>query len=114
MLPILEQLHTQSHVHYVTEDPAKVHCFLTHHPHVEQLLQDAKASLQHTFGKGVTVSLTVTSNPELTDGEFVVARIHSSLSVTKAKARLDAFDETWWLDHILHAKGQLIFTVAFA
>ena len=110
---ILEQPDTPHRVHYITQDPAQVQKFLTQHPAVEHLLRDATAPLQHTFGKDVTVSLTVINNPDIAPQELLVSSIQTTLSAKQAKARLDKFDETWWLDNAQRAAGQLIFTLAF-
>ena len=113
MLHILGQPDTPDRVHYITQDPAQVQKFLTRHPAVEHWLRDATAPLQHTFGKDVTVSLTVVNNPAIASRELLVSNIQTALSVTQAKARLDKFDETWWLDNAQRAEGQLVFTLAF-
>lgn len=114
MTPILEQPHTTSHVHYIALNPEPVERFLAEHPGVTQVLLEAKKPLRDAFGKGVQVSVTVTSNPEVAEGEFLVSRIQTSLSARQARSRLDRFDETWWLDNAPRAEGQLIFTIAFA
>jgi hypothetical protein len=113
-LPLcLNQSDTPGSVHYITPDPAKVQGFLTQHPHVEELLHDAQRPLQHAFGKDVTVSVTVVNNPDIAPGEVLVSSIQTSLSAMKALARLDAFDEEWWLDNAPRAKRRLVFTLAF-
>jgi hypothetical protein len=114
MPPILEQPDMSTSVRYSAQDPAKVQHFFAQHLTVKQLLLEAKAPLQHTFGKDVVVAVTVTSNLEMADGEFLVDSILTMLSAAQAHACLEAFDETWWLDNAPRAKGQLIFTVAFA
>ena len=114
MTPILEQPHTTSHVHYMAVNPEPVERFLAEHPSVTQVLLEAKKPLQDAFGKDVQVSVAVTSNPEVAAGEFLVSSIQTSLSARRAHARLDKFDETWWLDNAPRVQGQLIFTVAFA
>ena len=114
MTPILEHPHTANHVHYIALHAEPVEQFLAAHPRVTQVLLEAKAPLQDAFGKDVQVSVTVTSNPEIVDGEFLVGSIQTSLSAGQAHACLDTFDESWWLDNAPRAQGQLIFTIAFA
>jgi hypothetical protein len=113
MTPILEQPHVANNVHYIALNPEPVQRFLEQHPGVTQVLLDAKKPLQDAFGKDVKVSVTVTSNPEIAEGEFLVSSIQTSLSAMDAHARLDTFDETWWLDNVSRAEGQVIFTIAF-
>jgi hypothetical protein len=112
MTRILEHYDTASSVHYITPDPVKVEGFLRQHPDVEKLLREAQEPLQHTFGKDVTVSVTVISNPDIAPRELLVSSIQTSRSAAQALARLDMFDETWWLDNAPRAKGQLVFTLA--
>jgi len=114
MPPILEHPRTASHVHYIALHPEPVERFLAAHPTVSQVLLDAKAPLQDAFGKDVQVSVTVTSNPEIADGEFLVGSVQTSLSAGQAHARLDTCDESWWLDNAPRAQGRLLFTIAFA
>lgn len=112
MTCVLAQFGTPGSVHYISPDPAKVQDFLRQHPQVEQLLYEAQKPLQHTFGKNVAVSVTVISNPDIAPRELLVSSIQTSLSAAQAIARLDTFDETWWLDNAPRAKGQLVFTLA--
>ena len=116
MPSMLEQSDTSSSVHYVATTPEqKVEDFLAQHPGVTQYLLDARTPLQHAFGKEADkVSVTVSSTPEMADGEFLVCSIQTSLSAEQALARLNAFDQAWGLDNIPRAQGKVIFTVAFA
>ena len=92
----------------------KVEEFLAQHPDVTQYLLDAREPLQKAFGKGVDkVSVTVTSNPEMAEREFLVCSIQTSLPAKQAHACLTQFDETWGLDNIQRAQGKVVFTVAF-
>lgn len=112
MTSILKQADTPSSVHYITPDPVKVQGFLTQHPHVKQLLHEAQEPLQRTFGKDVDVSVTVINDPDIAPGELLVSSIQTSLPATQALARLNTFDETWWLDNAPCANGQLVFKLA--
>lgn len=115
MRSILEQPDRASSVHYIAIPPEnKVEEFLSEHPSVTQYLLDAKEPLQKAFGKDIDkVSVTATTNPEMTEGEFLVCSIQTSLSAVQALARLNAFDESWGLDNSQRAQGKVVFTVAF-
>jgi hypothetical protein len=114
MPSILEPSGTSSGVHYIAIPSEKVEHFLAQHPGITQYLLDAKEPLQRAFGKKATqVSIAVTSNPEMAEGEFLVCSIQTSLPAKQAHACLTKFDETWGLDNIQRAQGKVIFTVAF-
>lgn len=113
MPSILEQPEESHSVHYINLNQPQVESFLEQHPSVAQVLLEAREPLQNAFGKDIHVSVTVTSNPEVADGAFLISSIQTSLSAVQAHACLDKFDETWWLNNAPRAQGQLIFTVAF-
>ena len=113
MSPRLEQSDTPGHVPYIPLASAQAQRFLTQHPAVAQLLCEAQAPLQHAFGKDVQVSLVVVNNPDIASGALLVSSIQTSLAAAQAIARLDTFDETWWLGNAPRAKGQLVFTLTF-
>ena len=94
MTCILEQPATGSRVHYIATTPEKkIEDFFAQHPGVKQYLLDAREPLHQAFGKGVDkVYVTVTTNPEMGDGEFLVCSIQTSLSAEQAHTCLNQFD----------------------
>ena len=83
--------------------------FLQRYPVVAQLLQEAEDPLRTAFGPDVTLTLAIESDPEIPSWEYLVASIHTLYAAKEAHARLQAFDEAWWLGQTPRAQDKLLF-----
>jgi len=91
---------------------ARLYAFLQRHPVLHHLLQEAEAPLRAAFGPDVTVGLTVVTDPEIRDWDYVVARIQTPMPLEQAEACLEAFDAAWWLAQTPRAEDMLLFDLA--
>jgi hypothetical protein len=86
--------------------------FLHQHPVVHHLLVEAEAPLRAAFGEGVTLALTVETDPETPGWDYLVASIQTPVPVEQAQACLAAFDAAWWLAQTPRAQDALVFDLA--
>lgn len=86
--------------------------FLALRPHLVTLLGQGINVVERIFGTGTTVILQIHVDPE-DDSEQLFALVQTTLTVDYALELLDRFDEQWWLDASLEARGDLTFDVGF-
>jgi hypothetical protein len=91
----------------------EVDAFLTRYPFLVPLLRESVDPLRKIFGDQGMLSLTVETDPEVEDWEYLVVAVRTTLSADEAQAQLDAFDADWWLNKLPHAQGKLLFTLEF-
>ena len=91
----------------------EVDAFLTRYPFLVPLLRESADPLRKIFGGQAMLSLTVATDPEVEDWEYLVVAVRPTLSADAAQAQLDAFDADWWLQKLPHAQGKLLFTLEF-
>ena len=85
---------------------AAVGRFLHAYPQLIEVLLEAHVYLQKYFGPDPQVTLKVVSDPEVEGVEELFAYILTSLLVDEALARLDRFDEEWFLDQLDRVGGR--------
>ena len=98
---------------YVTDDPAAVEAFLARYPFLAPLLTEALTPLAEAFGEDTPLVVAVDIDPEVPGWEELVVLVETPLDVEEAARRLEAFETTWWLDHLPQAHGKLFFTLEF-
>jgi len=82
--------------------------FLACDPDLQFLLGDAREALCESFGSGCERALSVVSDPDADGREQLVLSIRTELPASEAMARLDAFDNHWWLSAVPRARGRLV------
>lgn len=65
------------------------------------------------FGPGTPLALSAERDREASGHTELVVAIGTDLDAEDALARLDRFDEGWWLDALLPVAGVLLFTLEF-
>ena len=93
-------------------DPA-IDAFLKRYPFLLPVLKEALDPLRKTFGETATLSVAVETDPEVEDWEYLVVAVRTTLPAEEAQTQLDAFDASWWLEHLPRAQGKLLFTLEF-
>ena len=93
-------------------DP-EVDAFLTRYPFVVLLLKESIAPLRKIFGDQTMLSVTVETDPEVEDWEYLVIAFRTTLPADQAQAQLDTFGASWWLDALPRAQGKVLFTLEF-
>jgi len=92
---------------YGLREPDEVQRFLQPYPHLAELLLEAFPYLKKHFGPSPQVELEVIRDPEIGSLGELVAFILTPLSVHEAEARLDRFDDEWFLDRLDRTDGLL-------
>ncbi len=98
---------------YRTHDPEAVEAFLGRYPCLIPLLTAALAPLEAAFGPDTPLVIALNRDPEVAGWEELRVDVETTLTADEADRRLEAFDTTWWLDHLPEAQGKLFFTLAF-
>ena len=98
---------------YVTDDPEAVEAFLARYPFLAPLLTEALPFLEEAFGEDTPLVVAVESDAEVPGWDELVVLVETALDVEEATRRLDAFETTWWLDHLPRAQGKLFVTLEF-
>lgn len=98
---------------FVFRDAPAVRSFLRAHPELGSVLLGARPLVEKHFGSERPVCLEVVVDPENAGGDQLFAHIHTSLSVKEALARLDEFDEEWFLHQLPQVRDQLSFDLEF-
>jgi hypothetical protein len=93
-------------------DP-EVDAFLNRYPFLILLLKESVDPLKAHFDETAILSVTVETDPEVEDWEYLVIAVRTTLPADEAQARLDAFDAAWWLDALPRAQGKVLFTLDF-
>jgi hypothetical protein len=90
-----------------------VDAFLTRYPFLVSLLREGIDPLRVHFGDQTMLRVTVETDPEVEDWEYLVIAFRTTLSADQAQAQLDAFGAAWWLDALPRAQGKVLFTLEF-
>ncbi len=108
-LALIEELREM----YPFHSDTTVTSFLRVHPQLADVLLEARPRIEEHFDRGTPVQLEVVTDPENAGGDQLFAYIHTSLSVDEALARLDEFDEEWFLHQLPQVRDQLSFDLEF-
>ncbi len=98
---------------YLISSQAEFASFTERFPFLTSLLLDASNALSQIFPDNVIYRLEVAHDREDENIEELVCFICTDLDPDEALAKLDAFDEEWFLDNIGKTNGRLIFTLEF-
>lgn len=97
---------------YSFRDATAVVRFLRVRPNLIDVLLEAQSQLECHFGANPQVVLEVVSDPE-GERDELSAYVRTSASVDESLARLDRFDEEWFLDQLDRVNGQLNFDLEY-
>ncbi len=100
--------------HYAFRDPEAVVAFIRAHPEVVAPLLDAVAVIPRFFGPGREVALELERDRDAPDHVQLFALIRIGEDAEDGLARLDRFDEDWWLDVLPQVGPRLVFTIEYA
>ncbi len=109
-MPVLTPLDTVASS--LSDERQALNIFWQQHPVVHQLLVEAEAPLRTAFGEGVTLALTVETDPETPGWTYLVASIQTPMPIERAQACLAEFDTAWWLAQTPRAEEALLFDLA--
>jgi hypothetical protein len=98
---------------YLFRNKKQVFAFIQENPYLIDLLVDAYQKIQYFFSSCTEVFLQIVGEPESSNDKQLIAWISLSLNPDEAIARLDQFDEEWWLDEMERAQDKLCFTIEF-
>jgi hypothetical protein len=86
---------------YALRNAPAYDAYLAAHPQVADFLQTGYGQLRRFFGPEASFVLEVVRDPEdSVPSDFLFVNIRTALPVDDAMARLDQFDEDWYLDQV--------------
>lgn len=92
-------------------NPDSVQAFLAQHPLVTQFIRLSWPALKRCFGVPLNIVLEVIQYPEEYASDELVAWIQSEVPVEEGLARLDHFEDEWFLDHMELSGGRFNFNL---
>ena len=93
---------------YVLIGGPSVEVFLRSHRSLIEVLLDAATQIRASFGADIVLQLRL-SGEEGEVPNLVYGVIQWSGSLETARAALDAFDESWWIENVRRASGRIVF-----
>lgn len=91
----------------------EVIAFLSDHPFLVALLEEAHSEIQIYFNSYLQMTLEVVADPEAIDDRELVLFIQTELPPVEALASLDRLDEDWWLEASDASRGKLCIHVEY-
>ncbi len=86
---------------YALRNAPACDAYFAAHPQVADFLQASYGQLRRFFGPEANLVLEVVRDPEASvPSDFLFVNIRTSMPVDDALARLDQFDEDWYLDQV--------------
>lgn len=112
---LIEQITKIRHIrriYNICHEVETIH-FLHEHPALIDLLLEAPAQIERYFGSSSLLTLELATDPEDLDSTELFVNIGVPLPVDDAIARLDRFDEGWFLAQLERTDGRLNFNLEF-
>jgi hypothetical protein len=98
---------------YQWRNPMRIGQFLRKETYLLPILVDLPVAIASSFGGGVPLAISVVSyGAPFIDDEIDVA-VRTRRDVDDARLRMDAFDEAWWLDAMMCARGKMSVSLEF-
>jgi hypothetical protein len=96
--------HTRTHAEHLAKDyiikkPKDVGEFVSENLYLLDLLEEIPLKLKKFFGENQELSLEFFLDPEDVNWHRLQVKIQTELSVNEAMAKLNNFDEEWWIDN---------------
>ena len=108
----LDQAATEMHERFERLQP--IASFFAKHPGLLELLNDGIQHLRHVFPESRGFTMTLEADREVSDWEYLVIRVKTTLPVEEAHTCMVTFDEEWLLDRSAAIGGKLLFDVEYA
>lgn len=88
--------------------------FLRDHPELGPFLHETAAKVRESFGRETALALATFQERESSSApvEFFLL-VKTPLDVPEARARMDRFDDAWWLDNMNRFDGLLHVALEF-
>jgi len=87
--------------------------FLSHHPCLVALLQEARGQIETCFDSYRQMILEVVTDPEAVDDRELVLFIQTDLPPAEALDSLHRLDKHWWLEASRASRGNLCIHVEY-
>lgn len=97
---------------YSLRTPLQVRRFLGEHPFLAPLLV-AAYDVTIRYFTPLSLALELIADPDSTDDEQLVLFVALQLTPPEAFAKLERFDNEWWLDAMDEAQGHLCISLEF-
>jgi hypothetical protein len=107
-----EQRYKALEQYYAFVEPSKVLHFVSTHPDLIPVLLEAHEVMKEHFPSS-EIMLKISPGREEAEEDQLFAYILTSYPVDEALAKLDAIDETWFLNRATQVKDRFNFNLAF-
>ena len=97
---------------YSFREPLQVRRFLSGHAFLVPLL-DAAYDITTRYFAPLSLALEVIAEPDSTDDQQLVLFVVLQVAPAEAFAKLQQFDNEWWLDTMDEAQGHLCISLEF-
>jgi hypothetical protein len=98
---------------FLLQDRALIERVIAEAGYLMPLLREAQPRLIALFGAEATLRLGVDVGEPTTPAALVL-EVQTHRPAVEARALLERFDETWWLDALPGAQGRLLVALGFA
>jgi hypothetical protein len=98
---------------YVLVDGSSIETFIRSHRSLLEVLLDAVVQMRSCFGRDCILHLRMGSE----DGDapnVVCGFVRWTKDLESARAALDAFDESWWINNVRRGSGRVVFDYELA
>ncbi len=92
---------------YEIRNPSKVAEFLSENIFLLDLLKVMPGKLKKFFGKNVKLAVELFAEPEMPSSKEIFVLVLTKEGATKARLKMDEFDEKWWLENMDRANCKL-------
>jgi hypothetical protein len=92
-------------------NPAAVTAYLARYPEIEDFIQAAWPALAECFEGPIEIVLEVLTYPDEAIHEELVGWIQSTDDIDEGLAKLDRFEDEWFLDHMAEVGSKFNFNI---
>lgn len=92
---------------YEIRNPSKVAEFLGENLFLLDLLKEIPHKLSKFFGRSVKLAVELVAEPEMPSSKEIFVIVLTKKDAKEARAKMDEFDQKWWLENIDKANCKL-------
>ena len=102
----LEQINVLAR-EYEIRNPTEVAAFLSRNKSLIDLLEEIPRKLRKFFGRNVKLAVELFAEPEMPASKEIFVLVITKKDAKEARAKMDEFDQKWWLENMDKADCKL-------
>ena len=102
----LEQINVLAR-EYEIRNPTEVAAFLCRNKSLIDLLEEIPRKLRKFFGRNVKLAVELFAEPEMPASKEIFVLVITKKDAKEARAKMDEFDQKWWLENMDKADCKL-------